>query len=119
MIAVIDPEQVHAAVTVALDAAMESMVDEITRRVMAALTSRRPSDRIESRPAVPAPPAPPAPAPPLPANPETARPVTRASGIMGPVTRQSVRVRPSSILGLDLPPSAPHDPENPGGGDNS
>ena len=36
-VAVVDSEQVRAAVTVALDAAMETMVDEITSRVLAAL----------------------------------------------------------------------------------
>lgn len=36
-VTVVDTEHVHAAVTVALDAALESMVNEITRRVVAAL----------------------------------------------------------------------------------
>jgi CheY-like chemotaxis protein len=40
-IAVVDAEQVRAAVTVALDAAMDSMVDEIARRVLAALHTRK------------------------------------------------------------------------------
>ena len=35
--AVVDAEQVRAAVTVALDAAMDAMVNEIARRVVAAL----------------------------------------------------------------------------------
>ena len=39
-VAVIEPEQVRAAVTVALDASMETMVEEITRRVMAALQAK-------------------------------------------------------------------------------
>ena len=40
-VAVVDAEQVRAAVTVALDAAMEKMVDEITRRVLAALNTKK------------------------------------------------------------------------------
>ena len=39
--AVIDAEQIRAAVTVALDAAMEKMVDEITGRVLLALQPRK------------------------------------------------------------------------------
>ncbi|MBV9507106.1 MAG: response regulator [Acidobacteriia bacterium] len=41
-VAVVDTEQVRAAVTVALDAAMAGMVDEISRRVVAALADSRP-----------------------------------------------------------------------------
>src|SRR3954451_1281351 len=41
-VAVIDEEQVRAAVTVALDASMAVMVDEIARRVTAALATRKP-----------------------------------------------------------------------------
>jgi CheY-like chemotaxis protein len=40
MVAVIDPEQVRAAVTIALDAAMSAMIDEITDKVLVALKSR-------------------------------------------------------------------------------
>jgi DNA-binding response OmpR family regulator len=119
MIAVIDPEQVRAAVTVALDASMEAMVDEITKRVLAALTSRRPTDRIESRPALPPPTPAAAPAPPIAPAAHTVRPVTRIGSLMGTASRQPVRVRPASILGLDLPPAAPQGPEKPGDGENS
>ena len=45
-VAVVDAEQVRAAVTVALDGAMEAMVDEITRRVLAALADRNPRSRL-------------------------------------------------------------------------
>ena len=38
----VDAEQVRAAVTVALDASMAKMVDEIASRVLAALNSRKP-----------------------------------------------------------------------------
>lgn len=41
-VGVIDPEQVRAAVTVALDAAMPALVDQMTERVVAALTGRKP-----------------------------------------------------------------------------
>jgi CheY-like chemotaxis protein len=40
-IAVVDAEQVRAAVTIALDAAMGAMVDEITHRVLAALDTKK------------------------------------------------------------------------------
>jgi CheY-like chemotaxis protein len=42
-VAIIDPEQVRAAVTVALDAAMPAMIDTITDRVVAALSGRKPA----------------------------------------------------------------------------
>lgn len=40
-VVVIDPDQVRAAVTVALDAAMPTMVDQITEKVLAALFQKR------------------------------------------------------------------------------
>jgi CheY-like chemotaxis protein len=40
-VAVVDAEQVRAAVMVALDAAMDAMAEEISRRVVAALQSRK------------------------------------------------------------------------------
>ena len=91
-VAVVDSEQVRAAVTLALDGAMESMVDEITRRVVTAFETKPPAAAnpgmepskavapIESRPAAP---------------------------IMETVRRvSSLRMRSSSILGLD----AGHEP---------
>lgn len=42
-LAVIDPEQVRAAVTVALDAAMPALIDTVTEKVIAALQARKPS----------------------------------------------------------------------------
>jgi CheY-like chemotaxis protein len=48
-IAVVDDEQVRAAVTVALDAAMGAMVDEISRRVLAALHNRKPESETRGR----------------------------------------------------------------------
>ena len=41
-VVVIDPDQVRAAVTVALDAAMPVMVDQITEKVLAALFQKHP-----------------------------------------------------------------------------
>jgi CheY-like chemotaxis protein len=40
IVAVIDAEQVRAAVTIALDAAMPAMIDEITEKVLVALRSK-------------------------------------------------------------------------------
>jgi len=82
-VAVVDAEQVRAAVTVALDAAMDSMVDEISRRVLSAISSKKP----EARAAEPAPAQPPEPPqPPV----EIVRRVT------------PVRFRSGSVLGLDI-----------------
>ena len=86
-VAVVDGEQVRAAVTVALDATMGAMVEEIARRVLAALSAGKP----ETQPA-PADPEPPPllpPALPLPAR-----------GMVRRVT--PMRVRTGSILGLDI-----------------
>ena len=94
-VAVVDAEQVRAAVTVALDAAMEAMVDEIARRVLTALET--------SKPVAQAPPAAelPKPTPPAPATPA-------AAPVAEPVRRvSSLRMRSTSILGLDLEPPAP------------
>jgi len=102
-IAVVDAEQVRAAVTVALDASMEAMVDEIARRVMTSLQTRKPAgvaqaadlhaalpaDLRHTAPAMPEPPMPAAPPPPVPRL-ETVRRVT------------PLRFRSGSILGLDI-----------------
>jgi len=49
-IAVVDAEQVRAAVTVALDASMEKIVDEIASRVLAALNAKKsPAHVLEAR----------------------------------------------------------------------
>jgi CheY-like chemotaxis protein len=44
-VAVIDPEQIRAAVTVALDAAMPSLIDQVTQRVIAAMAGKRPPSK--------------------------------------------------------------------------
>ena len=109
-VAVVDAEQVRAAVTVALDAAMGTIVDEIARRVLTALSVKKPEKDVAAEP-------PPVPAPgvlkpeqPAPAVPPAASPLSE------PVRRVSpVRIRSSSILGLNLsrhdPPGHPPDRE--------
>ncbi len=105
-VAVVDSEQVRAAVAIALDAGMDNIVEEITRRVVAALTAKQPEPAgLES--SVPPPVTiaaqteDPVPAPPPPAalRVETIRRIT------------PVRVRPGSILGLSLTDPRPAVPE--------
>lgn len=80
-VAVVDEEQVRAAVTVALDASMDAIIGEISRRVVAALQSHPPE---ASKIAEPAPMPMPAPA----RKPDPAR------------RMQPLRIR-TSILGLE------------------
>lgn len=94
-VAVVDSEQVRAAVTLALDGSMDAMVEEVTRRVLAALQTK-PSATAAPPFQTPAPEAPKAPA----ADPGSNTP------IMETVRRvNTLRVRSSSILGLDGPPA--------------
>jgi CheY-like chemotaxis protein len=87
-IAVVDSEQVRAAVTIALDAAMGAMVDEISARVLNVLSSRKSGESagIAAQPL------------------ESVVPELPASAPKGEVVRRvtAVRSRPSSILGLDI-----------------
>jgi CheY-like chemotaxis protein len=112
-IAVVDSEQVRAAVTVALDAAMGAMVEEITRRVLSTLNKKKPDARaLESMTAVPAAPAVAPSVEPKPAAPPPAMPRVEA------VRRVSaLRLRPGSVLGLELsrldPDMPAHEPETP------
>jgi CheY-like chemotaxis protein len=131
-VAVVDSEQVHAAVTVALDASMETMVDQIARRVLAALRSANTEPRLaESRLAdsgVPEPrlsePRLPEPRLPEPRLPEQSRESRAAASVaidppappvrIEPARRVTpLRVRSGSILGLDIdePEAPPPDPE--------
>jgi len=112
-VAVVDSEHVRAAVTVALDAAFETLVDEVSRRVLAAMRSGNAEPRFsESRiaePRVPQPriaePAPPQPVLALPQA-EVLKPDSPAE----PVRRVTpLRMRSGSILGLDI--SRPETPE--------
>lgn len=104
-VAVVDEEQVRAAVTVALDASMGTMVDEIAKRVLVALATRKP----EAGPAlvstaVPAPAtAPAALEPPHAAAPAAPESPAASAARVEPVRRVSpLRLRSSSILGLDI-----------------
>ncbi|MGO9257957.1 MAG: response regulator [Bryobacteraceae bacterium] len=129
-ITVVDAEQVRAAVTVALDAAMEKMVDEIAARVLAVLQSRK-SPAQQASPASTAPEvssaSKPAPVPaliPAPPSPKPAAESKRSGEPAAPPPRlesvrrvSPLRSRPGSILGLDLsypdpevPSSAPRSP---------
>jgi CheY-like chemotaxis protein len=105
-IAVVDAGLIRAAVTVALDASMESMVEQITRRVLAALHVRSAEPRHFQPDMAPLQPETPKPAPP----PPPASPIE-------PVRRVTpLRIRSGSILGLDLsrpdpPPELPHENE--------
>jgi CheY-like chemotaxis protein len=99
-VAVVDGEQVRAAVTLALDAAMGTMVEEIARRVLATLKASRP----EAQPS----PAPPQPLPPqLP--PSAIPPPAHSPREM---VRHVLRVRRGSILGLDIDNPEPDAPDS-------
>lgn len=101
-VAVVDAEQVRAAVTVALDASMDAMVDEITRRVLAALNAKKPAPpEAAAEPDLPKPAEPP---------PPPARPVETVRRV------HALRARHGSILGLGL---SPIEPEDRGGEDPS
>jgi CheY-like chemotaxis protein len=104
-VAVVDEEQVRAAVTVALDASMAVMVEEIAKRVLAALATRKPEPATAPAPATtPAPIEPPQAAPP--ATPAATEPR------MEPVRRVSpLRHRSGSILGLDISRPEPESSE--------
>ena len=103
-VAVVDEEQVRAAVTVALDASMAAMVEEITRQVLAAIATRKPEPDATAAGAAAAPPiasAQPVPlTPPEPPKPPAPNP---AAARVEPVRRVSpIRLRSGSILGLDI-----------------
>jgi hypothetical protein len=129
-VAVVDSEHIRAAVTVALDASLEKMVDEITRRVLATMRAGNAEPRaaasrvLQPRAAearVPQPriaePAPPEPmlAPPQteqsqPPTPPALPAAVRSQG--EPVRRVTpMRVRSGSILGLDIGKPEPPTPD--------
>jgi CheY-like chemotaxis protein len=90
-VAVVDSEQVRAAVTLALDGSMDAMVDEVTRRVLAALQTK-PASAPSS--------------PPVEAVKPPAAEAASNTPIMETVRRvNTLRVRSGSILGLDTPPA--------------
>jgi len=126
-VAVVDSEQVRAAVIVALDAALETMVDEITRRVLAAMRSANTEPRqfeqksfeqkiAEPRLRLPQVAEPAAPEPLLaPHRVDTPKLATPAPPPEAETVRRvnPLRIRSGSILGLDYgrpEPPAP-DPE--------
>jgi CheY-like chemotaxis protein len=107
-VAVIDSELMRAAVTVALDASMVKMVDEITARVLTALNSKKSEAHAMEAPpmrlATLAPPEPARPALPQPAI-ERMEPVRRVNPL---------RLRSSSFLGLEIGrPEAESSPNKP------
>jgi CheY-like chemotaxis protein len=109
-VAVVDAEQVRAAVTVALDASMAKMVDEIASRVLAALDSRKPEMHAAEPTPAPvvklAPPEPLRSAAPQPALPQP------AAQRLEPVRRVTpLRLRSSSLLGLEIDRPKPEPPE--------
>jgi CheY-like chemotaxis protein len=119
-VAVVDEEQVRAAVTVALDAAMAVMVDEIARRVLVSLATRKPDCApAPAHPPAPAPSTTPAPMPPpQAAQPAPPDPPSAPDPIASNTTRIEVvrrvttlRHRTGSILGLDISPPEPESEE--------
>ena len=104
-VAVVDAEQVRAAVTLALDATMGTLVDEVARRVLAALHAGKPqthATEVEAQ-------LPPRPEPPQPALPPPP-PYTPPHGMVRRV--KPLRVRAGSILGLDIDNLEPEDPDS-------
>lgn len=115
-VAVVDAEQVRAAVTIALDASMANMVDEIAGRVLSALQSRKPElPAVEPAPAVEPlpvavvqraaaealPPVAPLPPDPLPPAPQAVLPQP-AQRIQTVRKITPVRLRSNSVLGLEI-----------------
>jgi CheY-like chemotaxis protein len=104
-VAVVDVEQVKAAVTVALDASMDAIVEQISRHLLQALQTKKPEPERPIEAAHPAPPAPPAgglqAVEPPPAAPR-AQIVRRVTPF---------RLRSGSILGLDIVRPGPETPE--------
>jgi len=99
----------RAAVTVALDASMDAMIEEITGRVLAVLRTKQSEASAPAAASTPAtappvalaPPEPPKPAP-ASASPVTVQPVRRVTPL---------RMRSTSVLGLDVGAPEPRDPE--------
>ena len=94
----VDSEQVRAAVTVALDASMSMIVEEITRQVLSTRALTKPEELVVPSAAAPEP-------PPVPMEPAAGEPAGGPSSEppTGAVRRRSpVRVPPSSVLGATL-----------------
>lgn len=98
VVSLVDSEQVRAAVTVALDASMGMIVEEITRQVLSTLALTKPEELVVPSAAGPEPPpAPMGPAAGEPAVPPSSEPPTDAVRRVSPV-----RVRPSAVRGVTL-----------------
>jgi CheY-like chemotaxis protein len=96
VVSLVDSEQVRAAVTVALDASMGMIVEEITRQVLSTLALTKPEQLVVPSAAGPEPPpAPKKPAAPEPAVPPSSDPPTDAVRRVSPV-----RLRSSQVLGV-------------------
>jgi len=113
-VAVIDGEQVRAAVTIALDASMDRLVEEIANRVIAALSSGK-TEASATAPVLVTTPPPAAP-PVAVAQPDVPKPAPPAPAIarVEPVRRVNpLRMRSTSVLGLEIgpPDPQPRDPE--------
>ena len=94
----VDSEQVRAAVTVALDASMSMIVEEITRQVLSTLALTKPEELVVPSAAAPEP-------PPVPMEPAAGEPAVAPSSEppTGAVRRRSpVRAPLSSVLGVTL-----------------
>ena len=101
----VDAEQVRAAVTLALDATMGTLVGEVARRVLAALNAGKPQTHV-TEVAAPPPPPPEPPQPALPPPPSYTPPRGMVRRVM------PLRVRTGSILGLDIDNLEPEDPDS-------
>ena len=102
-VVVVDAEQVRAAVTVALDASMERMVEEITRHVLAALESQEATHKTSAQAAVAAEDA---------METAAAPPDEDRSPWPEPVRKVTLlRRRTGSILGLDLDQTSDEEPQ--------
>jgi CheY-like chemotaxis protein len=115
-VAVIDEEQVRAAVTVALDASMETIVNELARRVVSALQSSQSAGSLPAeRPLAPKAPEPVAQlAAAAPAEPKPSKPApSTKTAEPGPQARRvnPLRIR-TSILGLEAGGSEPEGPSS-------
>jgi CheY-like chemotaxis protein len=97
----VDSEQVRAAVTVALDASMGMIVEEITRQVLSTLALTKPEEVVVPSAAGPEPP--PAPMEPAAREPAAGPSPEPPTGAVRRVSR--VRVPPSSVLGVNLGPA--------------
>jgi CheY-like chemotaxis protein len=101
-VAVVDSEQVKAAVTVALDACMDTIVEQISRHVLDALQTRKPEPERPHEAAHPAPPA---------LGPQAVEPPPAAPRAHTIRRVTPFRPRSGSILGLDIVRPAPEIPE--------